>query len=148
MNIIKRVIFAVAFSFAALVIPGMICLATIDANNDFPYFIIVYGFIMFTMLTYIVISVHSMTKEFQNAIEEMKIQNAAIAYKLTGGDFSEENNNEKTSEQESKKSKKNKKSSVNAKAEDKPDTEKVNLNPAEPLVFNEKKTDDSFDDFK
>ncbi len=84
MTLPKKIIISIVLTLALLIIPGVILLATVDATNDFAAYIVVYGFILFAMFSYLLISVHSLSKEIKNAVEEMKMQNAAIAYKITG----------------------------------------------------------------
>ena len=83
MSLIKKIIFTLVFTAIMLVVPALVLLATVDATNDFAAYIIVYGFILFAMFSYTIISIHSLSKEIRDALEEMKMQNAAIAYKLT-----------------------------------------------------------------
>ncbi|MBS7359314.1 MAG: hypothetical protein KIG53_01770, partial [Oscillospiraceae bacterium] len=82
----------------------------------------------------IIITVKNMETNLKDALEEIKMQNAAIAFKLTGGSVQVENtpapqNNDA----------------------DKPavDTSNIPLNPPDPLVMPEvKKKDENFDDFE
>ncbi len=121
---VKKLLFTVLFVVCTLVLPIVAMLIFIDAENSFSAYVIVFGVIIFAILGYITVSVHESTKEVHQAVEEMKLQNAAIAYKLT---HSEEP-----------------KASVEAVAQEpvkEPSQEvtepkKVNLNPADPLDFN------------
>lgn len=145
MSLIKKILFTVVFVIAVLIVPAVLLLLFVDASQSFSVYVIVYGVIIFAILGYIVASVKSMESTFNKTMEEIKKQNAAIAYKLTNNgsfDFSPE---VASSEQ-------------NVKVEVSVDTQKVSLNPAEPLVMPEAKAsvnatpqkvvDDNFDDFK
>ncbi len=153
MSLPKKIIFTIVFTLVALVVPGLILLATVDAVNDFSAYIVVYGFILFAMCSYVLVSIYSLSKEVKNAVEEMKMQNAAIAYKITGNikddelDEIEEKSKSKEPEKSGKKNKSKSKESAN-KEEEKVDTSNVNLNPADPLTIDGKVVSDSFDDFK
>lgn len=118
MSIAKRLLFTALFVVCALVVPAIVLLFTVDAANSFSFYVIVFGLIIFGVLGYIIVSLHALSKEFKAALEEMKMQNAAIAYKLTSNPS---------------------KAPVEEPAKEEPkSTENVNLNPAEPLVFNGK----------
>ena len=128
MSMPKKLLFTAIFVLAVIFVPGIILLLTVDATNDFSVYLLVYGIILFAIFGYIIVSIHSLSKEMKDALEEMKKQNAAIAYKLTTGSVVEE--------KEPK--------------EEKPkiDTSNVNLNPADPLTIDGKVVSNSFDDFK
>lgn len=128
MSMPKKLLFTAIFVLAVIFVPGIILLLTVDATNDFSVYLLVYGIILFAIFGYIIVSIHSLSKEMKDALEEMKKQNAAIAYKLTTDSVVEE--------KEPK--------------EEKPkiDTSNVNLNPADPLKIDGKVVSNSFDDFK
>lgn len=118
MSVFKKLLFVVVFVLATLVAPAIILLLTVDASNSFSFYVIVFGLIIFGILGYIVVSLHALSKEFKEALEEMKMQNAAIAYKLTNASAKEVTSEPVKEEVKS--------------------TENVNLNPAEPLTINGK----------
>ncbi len=120
---VKKLLFTVLFVVCTLILPILVMLLFVDAENSFSAYVIVFGVIIFGILGYITVSVHESTKEVHQAVEEMKLQNAAIAYKLTHIDESKAVKSEPVV------------------AEVKPEEpaeqpKKVNLNPADPLDFN------------
>ena len=134
MSLKKKILLTLAFVLTTLVIPAVALLLFVDALNYF-------GIIIFLILGFIVISLIDIQSTLKNTVEELKMQNAAIAYKLTNAS-SEVHNEANVQNQETE--------SANTNT-------KVNLNPAEPLVMpivkkqspvEEKKTDDGFDDFQ
>lgn len=144
-SIIKKLGFVVAFVLVTLVIPCIALLFFVDAAQNFAAYVITYGVIIFAILGYVVASVRNMEKKLEETMEEIKMQNAAIAYKLTnvGSDMSVEPMIAKNTD------------SPVTKAEPVVDasTATIPLNPAEPLVMpvtkkEEKAPDDGFDDFK
>ncbi len=114
---LKKILQTALFVLCTLVVPSIILLLLVDSANNFGVYVTVYAVIVFAILGYIVVSVRSMSKEVYDAVEEMKMQNAAIAYKLTSGA------NETIVKEDS----------VEEKVEEKP--KKVNLNPDDPLDF-------------
>ena len=142
MSMLKKIIFTVVFIIAALVAPAVLLLLFVDAGTTKGYdtFVIVFAVIIFGVLGYIVASIRSMEVKFRDTMDEIKRQNAAIAYKIT----------QTPTELDT--------AIVNAdKTEAEPvkvDTNKVNLNPEEPLApkakakTQQKVVDDNFDDFK
>ena len=134
MSMLKKLLFTAIFVVAALTIPGVILLLTVDATNQFGVFVIVYGVILFAIFGYIIVSMHSLSKEIHSALEEMKMQNAAIAYKLTNTTAPA---TDVASELQDKKEDPVK------------DTTNVNLNPAEPLKIDGKVvSSETFGDFE
>lgn len=136
-NIFKKFIGIVVFEVLVF-IPLLLVIWFSDELNAWNNFLIVFAVITVAIWGYIIIVVRDMAKSFGDAVESMKKQNAAIAYKLTG---------------ENKKSKK----SEEPEEKEKIDISKVNLNPEEPLDPNKnkgknkaktKKIDDNYDDFK
>ncbi len=89
MSNLKKALFVVVFVVVTLTIPALILLLTVDASINFGAYVIVYGVILFSIFGYIIISMHSLSKEIREAVEEMKMQNAAIAYKLTNNPVQE-----------------------------------------------------------
>ena len=142
MSMLKKIIFTVVFIIATLVAPAVLLLLFVDAGTTKGYdtFVIVFAVIIFGVLGYIVASIRSMEVNFRDTMDEIKRQNAAIAYKIT----------QTPTELDT--------AVVGAdKTEVEPvkvDTTKVNLNPEEPLApkvktkTREKVVDDNFDDFK
>ncbi len=125
MSVLKKVIFVVCFVLATLVVPAFLLFAFVDGTTGFPIYVSVYGIILFSILGYIVVSVKSVSKEVSDALEEMKKQNAAIAYKLTHTDALSEAPEIKATAKTP--------ADTEKPAETKP--EKINLNPADPLDF-------------
>ena len=135
MSMLKKLLFTAIFVVATLTIPGVILLLTVDAANDFGVYVIVYGVILFAVFGYIIVSMHSLSKEIHNALEEMKMQNAAIAYKLTNTTVPVA---EAVFEPQEEK-----------KEEPVKDTSNVKLNPAEPLTIDGKVvSSETFGDFE
>lgn len=141
-SIIKKVVFVIAFVLLTLVLPCVLLLLFVDSSNGFSVYVITYGVIIFAVLGYVVASVRNMENKLEETMEEIKMQNAAIAYKLTNVDneLSVAPAPQQPIVQE-------------VKDESVVDTRNIPLNPAEPLVMPvEKKTgkvaDDGFDDFK
>ncbi len=139
-SIIKKILFVIVFVLLTLFLPAVLLLLFIDSSQNFSAYVIAYGIIIFAVLGYVVASVRGMEKKLENTMDEIKMQNAAIAYKLTNVDNEIVNvpvEQPVPAENENK--------VVN--------TANIPLNPAEPLVMpNVKKTekiaDDGFDDFK
>lgn len=139
-TLIKKILFVVAFVLLTLVAPSMLLLLFVDASQNFAVFVITYGVIIFAILGYIVASVRNMEKKLEETMEEIKMQNAAIAYKLTNA------GTEISTVPQQK---------VAEKVENETPVSNINvpLNPAEPLVLPTenkvpKAADDGFDDFK
>ncbi len=130
MSMVKKLIFTVVFVAVTLLVPGFILLMTVDASENFGAYVIVYGIILFAVFGYIVVSMHSLSSEINKVLEEIKMQNAAIAYKLTNT-ASEIKAEEVVKEEPVK------------------DTSNVNLNPAEPLTIDGKVvSSETFGDFE
>lgn len=137
---VKKIIFLIAFVLITLVIPAVLLLLFVDATTGMGTYLIVFAVIIFAILGYVVASVREMNHKLASALDEIKMQNAAIAYKLS-------NNAGETSDVTV---------SVenNAKEKTQENTLNIPLNPEEPLVVTkkvqkpEKVSDDGFDDFK
>lgn len=137
---VKKIIFLIAFVLITLVIPAVLLLLFVDATTGMGTYLIVFAVIIFAILGYVVASVREMNNKLASALDEIKMQNAAIAYKLS-------NNAGETSDVTA---------SVENNAEEKNQENTLNipLNPEEPLVVTkkvqkpEKVSDDGFDDFK
>lgn len=141
-SILKKLIFVIAFVLLTLVLPCVLLLLFVDSAKGFSVYVITYGVIIFAVLGYVVASVRNMEKKLEETMEEIKMQNAAIAYKLTNVDneLSVAPAPQQPIVQE-------------VKEEPVVDTRNIPLNPAEPLVMPiekkaEKVADDGFDDFK
>ena len=134
MSMVKKLLFTVAFVAITLLVPGFILLMTVDATENFGAYVIVYGIILFAVFGYMIVSTHALSKEVKNVLEEIKMQNAAIAYKLTN--TVSDAKPEEFAEPE-------------APAELVRDTSNVKLNPAEPLTIDGKVvSSETFGDFE
>ena len=134
MSMVKKLLFTVAFVAITLLVPGFILLMTVDASENFGAYVIVYGIILFAVFGYMIVSTHALSKEVKNVLEEIKMQNAAIAYKLTN--TVSDAKPEEIAEPE-------------AAAEPVKNTSNVNLNPAAPLTIDGKVvSSETFGDFE
>ncbi len=154
MTNVKKLIFVVCFVVLALIVPAIILLLFFDASANFSVFVVVFGIIIFSCFGYILATVKSMELKLVAALDEIKKQNAAIAYKISGSkiEFTDTVSAVPAPAPQVEKEKE----------EPAVDTSKVTLNPAEPLVFtankkviktnpestDEKKFDEGYDDFK
>ena len=141
--ILKKIIFVVGFILATLILPAFVLLLFVDASPNFAVYVIAFGVIIFGILGYIVSCVREMEKKIEKTMDEIKMQNAAIAYKLS-------NNMDELNVAATQPVAPQVAESVQAPAVD---SANIPLNPAEPLVMpTTKKTvkasDDGFDDFK
>ena len=131
--LMKKALFVAGFVVATLVLPMIVLLIFVDASMNISAYFIVYGLIIFSILGYVIVSVRNMEKKLEDTLDEIKMQNAAIAHKLTNFDGVQQSNNAKV---------------VTDGATIK-STANIPLNPAEPLVAPTKKvTADEFNDFK
>lgn len=139
-TIAKKIIFVIAFVLITLVLPAVLLLLFVDATTHLSTYFVVFAVIIFAVLGYVVISVREMNKNLDSALNEIKMQNAAIAYKIS-------NNGSETD---------NTVGTVQNDDEDKTEENNLNipLNPESPLVVTKKVqkqnkiADDGFDDFK
>lgn len=149
MSIKKKILLTIAFVVVTLIVPAVLLLLFVDALTSFAAYVVTFGVILFAILGFIVISLIDVQTTLKKTVEELKMQNAAIAYKLSNNtDIVPVDVNTATNE----------KTEVSTASNDTPkDTSKINLNPADPLVMPivkqqapvvEKKTDDGFDDFQ
>lgn len=141
--ILKKIIFVIGFILATLVLPAVILLLFVDAAQGFSVYVITFGVIIFGVLGYIVSSVRDMEKKVETTMEEIKMQNAAIAYKLSS-------NMDELNVAVPQAAAPQVAEPVQQPA---PASTNIPLNPSEPLVMpTVKKTvkvsDDGFDDFK
>ncbi len=139
-SIMKKIIFVIVFVLLTLVLPGFLLLMFVDSSQNFSAYVVTYGVVLFAIFGYIAASVRNMEKKLEETMEEIKMQNAAIAYKLSNSDFELSNAPQQAV-------------APVVTEEAIIDTASIPLNPAEPLVMpTEKKTektaDDGFDDFK
>lgn len=130
MSILKKLLFTVIFIVAVIFVPGIILLLTVNAETDFSLYVVVYGIILFGIFGYIIVSVHSLSKQLTESMEEMKKQNAAIAHALLSNSAEV---SKVPAEDENPQPK---------------DTANVVLNPADPLPTIPPKSNDSFGDFE
>lgn len=141
---LKRIIFVIGFILVTLVLPAFVLLLLVDSATNFSVYVITYGVIIFGILGYIVSSIRDVHKKIDTTMDEIKMQNAAIAYKLS-------NNGEELSRAPYKSVEAQKTEPVAQSTAT--DTANIPLNPAEPLVMPaakkvKKVSDDGFDDFK
>lgn len=129
----KIVLFTLVFAVASFVVPLVLLMMFVSADNIGAYFA-VFGIVFFASVGFLCATVISVKKEVLKAISEIKVQNAAIAYRLAKekGEQAPEN--------------------IDVAPEGKIDTSKINLNPETPLndvnVKSKKIVNDDFDDFK
>lgn len=138
--ILKKLLFVVAFVLLTLVLPAVILLMFFDAANNFSVYVIVYGVVIFGILGYVVSCVRNMEKKIEETMNDIKMQNAAIAYKITNVDNAANQNAVQQPEVAYSKAE-----AVNS--------NNIPLNPPDPLVMPAEKpvkkaVDDGFDDFK
>ena len=140
MSIGKKILFVILFVICALVLPAVILIGFVDSVNYFSVYVITFGVILFAVFGYIIVSIMSMSKELRNAVEEMKKQNAAIAYKLSSANFEIADDFEPDATETP---------ALPEKAEEIP-AKKVNLNPANDFVAEAVAANISndFDDFE
>ena len=141
--ILKKIIFVIGFILATLVLPAVILLLFVDAAQGFSVYVITFGVIIFGVLGYIVSSVRDMEKKVETTMEEIKMQNAAIAYKLSS-------NMDELNVAVPQAAAPQVAEPVQQPA---PASTNIPLNPSEPLVMptvkkTVKASDDGFDDFK
>lgn len=141
--ILKKIIFVIGFILATLVLPAVILLLFVDAAQGFSVYVITFGVIIFGVLGYIVSSVRDMEKKVETTMKEIKMQNAAIAYKLSS-------NMDELNVAVPQAAASQVAEPVQQPA---PASTNIPLNPSEPLVMptvkkTVKASDDGFDDFK
>lgn len=141
--ILKKIVFVIGFILATLILPAVVLLFFVDASQNFSVYVIAFGVIIFAILGYIVSCVREMEKKIESTMDEIKMQNAAIAYKLSN----------KVDELNVVSHQSVATPVVESVNEPVVDTASIPLNPAEPLVMptvnkTTKASDDGFDDFK
>ncbi len=82
MSVGKIILTVVIFVLAALIIPLVLLLLLVSAENVSVY-VLVFGIIFFASIGLVLALLLSIRKEFFAAMEELKVQNAAIAYRLS-----------------------------------------------------------------
>ena len=139
-TIAKKIIFVIAFVLVTLVLPAVLLLLFVDATTHLSTYLVVFAVIIFAVMGYVVISVREMNKNLDSALNEIKMQNAAIAYKISNNGSETDNTVGTVQNVDEEKTEEN---SLN-----------IPLNPESPLVVTKKVqkqnkiTDDGFDDFK
>jgi hypothetical protein len=78
----KIALFVLIFILATMLVPLVLLLALVDANNLSVY-IVVYGVMFFGSIGFMIAMLFKTKSEIQEQIEELKVQNAAIAFRLT-----------------------------------------------------------------
>ena len=78
----KIALIVLAFVAVTFVLPLVLLLAMIDANN-LSIYISVFGVMFFGSIGFLFAMLLKTKADIQEQIEEIKVQNAAIAYKLT-----------------------------------------------------------------
>ncbi len=141
--ILKKILFVVGFILVTLILPAVVLLLFVDASANFSVYVIAFGVIIFAILGYIVSSIREIEKKIESTMEEIKMQNAAIAYKISNN-IDEFN----VTAPQGVASQVAEPVQESASA-----VENIPLNPAEPLVMPKvnkvpKAADDGFDDFK
>ncbi len=130
MSILKKLLFTAIFVVAAIFVPGIILLLTVNAETDFSVYVVVYGIILFGIFGYIIASIQALSKQLTESMEELKKQNAAIAHALLSNSAEVPGMTAKEEKPQPK------------------DTSNVVLNPADPLPTIPPKNNDSFGDFE
>ena len=128
MSLSKRIIFTAVFVVVALIIPLLLLIAFVDSTAHFSVYVLVFGIIIFASFGFILANIISVRKNVEEAMEELKIQNAAIAFKLT----SVFKDNPEALDELMKQVNSTAPESAPAAQED---SSKVSLNPADPLVM-------------
>jgi hypothetical protein len=78
----KIAVFVLVFVLATMVVPLILLLAFVDANSISVY-IVVYGIMFFGSIGFMIAMLFKTKSDIQEQIEELKVQNAAIAFRLT-----------------------------------------------------------------
>lgn len=139
MSKLKYVLFTLGFVAVALVIPLVLLLLFVSSENISIY-VLVFGIIFFASIGFIMALIISVKKDLLATIEELKVQNAAIAYRLS-----------KVSKEEVEAMKQVDIPEVQQPSAVGKDSQKVNLNPETPLEPVKKTTPvkaENFDDFQ
>ena len=78
----KIALFVLIFILVTMAVPLVLLLAFVDSNNISVY-IVVYGIMFFGSIGFMIAMLFKTKREIQEQIEELKVQNAAIAFRLT-----------------------------------------------------------------
>lgn len=78
----KIALFVLIFVLVTMVVPLILLLAFVDVNNISVY-VVVYGIMFFGSIGFMIAMLFKTKGEIQEQIEELKVQNAAIAFRLT-----------------------------------------------------------------
>ena len=90
-TIAKKIIFVIAFVLVTLVLPAVLLLLFVDATTHLSTYLVVFAVIIFAVMGYVVISVREMNINLDSALNEIKMQNAAIAYKISNNGIETDN---------------------------------------------------------
>ncbi len=147
MTLMKRILFTALYVLIALFLPLTILTIFVDATEKPEVWFIVLGAILFASVGLVLANAVSLRKTFESTLEDIKMQNAAIAFKLTSvfkdnpealdalmQHASSTSDAEDVIEPIPSFEEENEKPAV--------DTSRVTLNPADPLVFPEPKFTD------
>ncbi len=143
--VLKKLVFVIGFVLATLILPAVVLLLLVDASQNFAVYVISFGVIIFGILGYIVSCVRNVEKKIETTMDEIKMQNAAIAYKISNNMNELNVSAPQPAQAPVQVTEPTQTPAV--------DSTSVPLNPADPLVIPKiKKTvkvsDDGFDDFK
>ncbi len=137
----KIALFTLIFTVVVFIVPLILLMVLVTSENVGIYFA-VFGLIYFASLGFVCANVIAVKKEVVKTVSEIKVQNAAIAYRLSKNknEVSEILGNDTAVEYET------------VTDGEKKDYSKVNLNPEVPIEAQMKKkqnsVEDNFDDFK
>ncbi|MBQ3889261.1 MAG: hypothetical protein II738_05895 [Clostridia bacterium] len=148
MTLVKRIIFTVVYVVVALFVPLSILAIFVDATEHSAVWFIVIGAILFATMGLILANVVSQRKTIEKTMEDIQMQNAAIAYKLSAVFKDNPEALDAVMQQMNAAPDDGDKDEIDLmpafeeeKKEPAVDTSRVTLNPADPLVFPEKKPD-------
>ncbi len=82
MSKVRVALNTLVFVLITLVVPLVLLLALVDVNNLSVY-IVVFGLMFFGSIGFLVAMLLKTKSDIQEQIEEMKVQNAAIAFRLS-----------------------------------------------------------------
>lgn len=144
MTLSKRILFTVIYVVVALFLPVLFLAIFVDSTEHTEVWFIVIGAVMFATLGLILANVVSQRKTIEKTMEDVQMQNAAIAYKLNA--VFKDNPEALDAVMQKVKADDGDEDEIDLmpafedeKKEPAVDTSRVTLNPADPLVFPEKK---------
>lgn len=143
MTLTKRILFTVIYVVVALFLPVLFLAIFVDSTEHTEVWFIVIGAVMFATMGLILANVVSQRKTIEKTMEDVQMQNAAIAYKLNA--VFKDNPEALDAVMQKVKAADDEDeidlmpSFEGEKKEPPVDTSRVTLNPADPLVFPEKK---------